>query len=112
VKEAPQPSILEAARTPNVVVSEWLVVCSKTKGEVRLGDDKIRILAQRRPLQIIQYQHLQHDIGDGALAGGLGAVRWVRSRFQMTFWVMLAIVAAVYVFDHPGEAVMNPEALS
>jgi hypothetical protein len=45
------------------------------------------------------------------VAAGL-AVRWVAIAIQMTFWVMLAIVAAVYVFDHPGEAIMKPEALS
>jgi hypothetical protein len=49
--------------------------------------------------------------GGGDVAAGL-AVRWVAIAIQMTFWVMLAIVAAVYVFDHPGEAIMNPEALS
>jgi hypothetical protein len=47
--------------------------------------------------------------GGGDVAAGL-AVRWVAIAIQMTFWVMLAIVAAVYVFDHPGEAIMNPEA--
>jgi hypothetical protein len=49
--------------------------------------------------------------GGGDVAAGL-AVRWVAIAIQMTFWVMLALVAAVYVFDHPGEAIMNPEALS